>query len=292
MLFRKIAILGPGLLGGSLLKAVRQRRVAQVASAWGRRSEAVEEVLRLGLAAEASTDLSEVTRDADLVVLCTPVESFRELGAALCPLLASDAVLTDVGSVKGSVIREMREVLGPAASRFVGSHPMAGSEQSGMAAAREDLFEGAACVVTPVDEVEEFAFERVQTLWRAVGAIVHVMSPREHDEMVASISHVPHIVAAALVHLASGSHPKAFECVGNGFRDTTRVASGSPQLWRHIIASNRPAIMDELTETTALLERFRAAVANQDWDAVEDFLGKACEKRKNFRAKPKVNQGD
>lgn len=282
-MFRKLAILGPGLLGGSLLKAARACDLAQSTAAWARRPEAVRQVLDMGLADLASTDLAQVAQDADLVVLCTPVESFREIGAMLTTMLPSDAIVTDVGSVKGSVVHDMKDVLGANFPRFIGSHPMAGSEQAGIEAAREDLFQGAACVITPVETTSPDAIAVASKLWTSVGATLHSMPPLQHDEMVAAISHVPHIIASALVHLAAESHPKAFECIGNGFRDTTRVASGSPILWRHIIASNQAAIIDELDTLIRLLERVRVATAAKDWATIEDFLGKASQTREYFR---------
>lgn len=287
MIFRKLAILGPGLMGGSLLKAARRTGLAGTLAAWARREDAARDVLDLGLADLATSDLDVVVRGADAVVLCTPVESFDALFHRMAPILEEDAVVTDVGSVKKSVVEASRAALGDRARRFVGSHPMAGSETEGIAASRDDLFEGAACVLTPVEETDPGAVDRVRALWTNVGAELHVMPPERHDEMVAAISHVPHVMAAALVHLAAGSHPEAMQCVGNGFRDTTRVASGSPSLWRHIIASNRLAILNELDETVSLLSGFRQALDRSDWDAVEDFLGKARRTRDNFRPHPR-----
>lgn len=250
--FRSIAVVGPGLLGGSLALAIGQRRDSgsegtQV-RVWGRR-EAPVTVLRADPRISlASTDLAEVTRGADLIVLATPVgvmaDRIREVKAA--GSLEAGAVVTDVGSVKSPVVEELEPMVAEVGAVFIGSHPMAGSEKTGLDHASASLFEGAACLLTPTERTPEEVVDRVEGFWQWLGARTARLSPREHDRAVAMISHLPHLVAALLVESVLGQSPELGRFAGGGFRDSTRIASGSAEMWTEILTENREAVREAL----------------------------------------------
>jgi prephenate dehydrogenase len=254
-MLKRIAILGPGLLGGSLALALKARAGAQVAI-WARREEALAAVRTQGCADHVSTDLAKIVAGADAVVLATPIGVMPDMAKLIAPHLIEGALVTDVGSVKTPVCAQLGEIFAGGPGRFVGSHPMAGSEQAGFEAARGDLFDGAVCIVTPDAQTASAAVKQATTLWEAVGGQVRLLPPDEHDAIVATISHLPHLLAAVLVNVVSETQPAAFDFCGPGFRDTTRIASGPPQMWTEILGQNRVAVADALD---ALIENLRAA---------------------------------
>lgn len=273
---RSIAILGPGLLGGSLALAVRQRMTGTEIRVWGRRQEAVDEVLRRSIADMASTDASEVVRGASLVILATPVATMHQLAASFRAALTSDALVTDVGSVKGSVVSALEGVLG---SQFIGSHPMAGSERAGLEAARVDLFENAACIVTPTSRSKLDAVERVRAFWSTLGCRLLTLDPHEHDRKIARISHLPHSVAAALTIAALRDDPTAAQCMGNGFRDSTRIAAGDPDLWTGILTENRDEVVAALEDAVVRTKELLEILRTPDHEALRRFLAEAQQLR-------------
>jgi prephenate dehydrogenase len=274
-----LAILGPGLLGGSIALAARRAGGFRVA-AWARRSEAVAELEKRGLADTSSTDLRAVLEDAALVVLCVPIGAMGELGRQIAPLLSPGAIVTDVGSVKAPVVTELGAIFA-AHGRFVGSHPMAGSEQTGAESARADLFDDACCIVTPDERTDPAAVESVQRFWKTLGARVLQLTPAEHDETVALISHFPHLLAAALVNTVAEKNAAALDYSGPGFRDMTRVASGPPPMWAEILRSNHAAVR---TAAEAMIVKLHEIVRLLDRDApMTEFLTQAKAQRDRLR---------
>jgi prephenate dehydrogenase len=213
-------------------------------------------VLERGFCDASSTHLRDIVSDADVVVLATPIGAMPALAREIAPLLKPGVLVTDVGSVKAGVCAELGGIFSASTGDFVGSHPMAGSEQAGLDFARVDLFAGAVCMVTPDEQTRPNVAERAGEFWRSVGCRVRVLPPAEHDAIVASISHFPHLLAAALVNSVADTLPAAFEYCGPGFRDTTRVASGPPAMWTEILAENRAAVREQID---ALIEKLRAA---------------------------------
>lgn len=282
---RSIAILGPGLLGGSLALAIKQAWTDLEVRMWGRRAEAVAEVLRLGIADFASTDAGVVVQNASLVVLATPVVVMEQVSIALKGSLASDAVVTDVGSVKGSVVSVLEPLFASAGVPFVGSHPMAGSEQTGIAAARADLFAGATCILTPTPQTQPAALARVQAFWAALGCRLLSMNLQEHDRKVARISHLPHAAAFALVRAALQSDPTAAECAGNGFRDTTRIAGSDPDLWSGILLENQAEVVAALQDAVTDLQDLLAIVRGADKEQLRHYIAQAQELKRASRRK-------
>jgi prephenate dehydrogenase len=268
---------GVGLLGGSLGLALKQRKLAGRVEGFVRRPESVQECEKLGVVNAAHLDLSKAVHDADLIVFCTPLAQMTELAQRMRSHIAGSALLTDVGSVKASIVAGLEPLL----PNFIGSHPMAGSEKTGPVAADAKLFEGAVCIVTPSARSNPKSVERIEELWRSVGGIPRRLSPEAHDELVSRSSHLPHVLAAELVnYVLDPKLPKdqALLCA-NGFRDTTRIASGSPEMWRDIAISNRENLARELGQFIENLEDFRAKLQAGDSQAIQEFFAEAKRRR-------------
>jgi len=246
--FRKATLIGVGLLGGSFGLALRKRRLARTVTGLVRRVSSVRESVACGAVDEATLDLAEAVRGADLVVFCTPLARMKSLAKQLAPHLKRGALVMDVGSVKASVIRDVESAVIRAGADFVASHPMAGSEKAGVLAAQEDLFAGAVCIVTPTAKTRPAALKRAEKLWKALGCRTLRTTPELHDQLVSRSSHLPYLSSVALTnYILDPAHSKAQGqlCAG-GFRDTTRIASSSPEMWRDIALANRRHIRKAL----------------------------------------------
>ncbi len=277
-----IAIVGLGLMGGSLAMALKRNGHAGRIVGASRRPEVRAAALAAGAVDVAVASPAEAAEGAAMVVLCAPVMVIPDLAAAIAPRLHG-AVVTDVGSTKGWVLERMRRAIGGRAE-VVGSHPIAGSERQGFDAARADLYEGAVTVVTP-DGSSNDAVGRVEAVWRRAGSRVVRMSAAEHDRRLARTSHVPHLAAALVAWCAGagGDEPAETACVcGPGFRDTTRVAEGSPEIWHDILVTNRDAIEAELQRFAMALDGVRTRLRRGDFGAARDFLAEAREARRRL----------
>jgi prephenate dehydrogenase len=286
MHLKKISLIGAGLLGGSLGLAIRQRKLAATVHAYVRRPESVDECQRLGVADLATQNMEEAVEGADLVVLCTPLSQMRDLTLEMRPFLPPGVVVTDVGSVKTGVAQELEPLLMEVKAGFVGSHPMAGSEKAGLAAARADLFDNAICLVTPTPQSPAWAVGAVQDFWKALGGCPVRMTPEMHDDLVSRSSHLPHVVAAELAnYVLSPAHPReqAMVCA-NGFRDTTRIAASSPKMWRDVALANRRNLSRVLGVFIEDLQEFQLALEREDAVAIEEFFTKARQRREKWRA--------
>jgi prephenate dehydrogenase len=280
-MFDRLVIVGPGLIGGSLGMAARKKRLARRIVGVGRRRESLARAVQLGAVDEASLDLESAAAEADLVVLATGVETIAQQAAAVLPRMRKGALLTDVGSAKATICRSVEKVFSASAAeevRFVGGHPMAGSERRGIGSARADLFQGAVCILTPTPSTDPggAALEIVRSLWKAVGCRVREMTPEEHDRLIAQISHLPHVAAACLVNAASD---EALDLAASGFLDTTRVASGEPALWVAICMANREALLAALAALGGRLDDFMRALRSGDAKTLEALLARAKSKR-------------
>jgi len=251
---RRLAVVGVGLLGGSVAKAARQGGLARRIVGIGRDAGRLQPALDDGTLDLAVTDLDAGVRDADFILLAAPVltiEGLLERVWRAAP--AAGAVVTDVGSTKRNIVRAAERLAATRPLAFVGSHPMAGSEQAGYRVARPDLFRGATVIVTPTETTELAALKKTTEFWEALGARVSSLDPETHDRTVAAISHLPHLIACALVDGAARAEPAALEFAARGFRDTTRIAGGDPDMWAEIFLANRDAL-------TATVEAFREAL--------------------------------
>ena len=285
VLFRKTALIGVGLLGGSLGLALRRRGLCEQVVGYVRREASIVDCRDCGVVDEATMDLAEAVAGADLVVLCTPLAQMRALLERMRPQLKPGALITDVGSVKGNVVAELSSIAGQAGAGFIGSHPMAGSEQTGPKAAREDLFENAVCVLTPERTTPPNLIPQLRELWEAVGARTLILPADQHDNLVGRCSHLPHIVAAGLAnYVLSPAHPpEQQELCSTGFRDTTRVASGSPEMWRDISLANRRHLQRVLGVFIEDLQEFQLALERGDEAAIMDFFETAKQRRDHWQ---------
>jgi len=273
-----IAVFGPGLMGASLLMALRQKSPRAKLSVWARREEAAREIAIRGLAEVASNDAVEVLRGADTVVLCVPVDQMTNVASSIAPHAGPDTLVTDVGSIKGKVTPDLEEIFS-SHRNFVGSHPMCGSEESGLEAARPYLYEGALCVVCPTAASRKDLVDRAEKLWQTVGARTTTLSPEAHDAATATVSHVPHVAAAALVELAAQESDEFRKLCASGFRDTTRIAAGSPTLWSAILGGNADQTAKGLARLEAILASYREALLRGDRAEIERHLTSAANNR-------------
>jgi prephenate dehydrogenase len=276
---KRLAVVGLGLLGGSVAQAARARRMAGEIVGISRSREALAAASRAGVVDRATDRLEDGLPGADLVVLCAPVGALPGLVRAAWPLLAPGAVLTDVGSVKHSVVQAAEACPPRAGVAFVGGHPMAGSERSGYEAASPDLFAGRLTLLTETPATNAEALRRVTRFWEALGSQVRVLPVDVHDRGVALISHLPHLVAYALVATADGD---ALGLAARGFADTTRIAASAESLWTDIVRENRSAVLEALADYRARLTRWETLVRAGEWAALEAELGRAREVREKL----------
>ncbi|HXS67382.1 MAG TPA: prephenate dehydrogenase/arogenate dehydrogenase family protein [Candidatus Polarisedimenticolia bacterium] len=281
MHFRKITIVGVGLLGGSLGLAIKKRRLANEVTGYVRRAASIAECQKAGAIDSCTRDLREAVTGADLIILCTPLAQMRSLLKEMLPAIKRGAIVTDVGSVKATVVKDLESLVTKARAHFIGSHPMAGAEKTGVAAARADLFNNAACVVTPTKKSNRAALRATEEFWKSIGARVLRLTPKLHDELVSRSSHLPHVAAATLANLVlDPTHPKSQPLLcANGFRDTTRIASGSPEMWRDIAMANRKNLSLALGTFIRDLKKIQAVLKKGDEKAAEKFFQQGKKRR-------------
>ena len=287
MRWRKVTLAGVGLLGGSLGLALRRRALAENVTGYVRRESSVAEAIEAGAVDDATCDLLAAVRGADLIVLCTPLWQMGPLARKFAPAVEPGAIVTDVGSVKQALVEELEPVFVGTGAHFVGSHPMAGSERMGVSAAKADLFERACSIVTPTARSLPEAVARVEQLWSSVGARPLLMKPDLHDQLVARSSHLPHVLAAHLAsYVLAQDHPAEQQqvCAG-GFRDSTRVAAGSPEMWRDIVTMNRGPVASALKDFRESLDEFLAILERNDPAEVEAFFRSAKTLRDQWGAR-------
>ena len=274
----RVAIFGPGLMGASLLMALRERSPRTKLAVWARRKEAADETMERGLADSAHTDAAEAATGADAVVLCLPVDRMQEIAQSIAPHIGPDTLVTDVGSTKEKLTEQLEKIFAENRN-FVGCHPMCGSEESGLGAARAGLYADALCVVCPTPSTREDLLVKAEQLWQLAGGRTTQLSPNEHDRAAAVASHVPHVAAAALVGLAAGE-PRAYRALcASGFRDTTRIAAGSPELWAAILSENAAPVASALEKFEQILANYRTAIASADRGALNRLLRDAADDR-------------
>lgn len=282
----RIAIIGLGLIGGSVARGLRARDYEGVLVGCVRTPADADRALALGLVDIAGTDAAEAVAGADLVIVAVPIGAMAETLATVAPALAPAAAITDVGSTKLSVIAEARAGLGERIARFVPGHPIAGTEHSGLDAGFADLYDGRRVILTPTAETDADALATVTGLWRTLGARVTEMGAAHHDEVLAATSHLPHVLAFALVDSLArmAERTEIFDYAAGGFADFTRIASSDPALWSDIVGANRDAILPVLSRYIGNLEALREAIERGERAPLMDCFGRAKQARDRFTA--------
>lgn len=276
-MFNKIAIFGVGLIGGSFALALRKAGVVGELAGVGRSAPVLARALELGIIDRACATPAEALAGADLVLIAAPVAQTGAILSSILPHLGPDTIVTDAGSTKCDVVATARAVMGNRIAQFVPGHPIAGREQNGPDAAIDDLYVGKKAVLTPLPENSSDAVERVEAAWRSCGAIIHRLTAENHDRVFATVSHLPHLLAYALVDdIARKPHADLlFQYAASGFRDFTRIAGSSPEMWRDISLANRSALLAELDAYMVQLASVRERLAAADGAALEAVYANA-----------------
>ena len=279
--FKKIVIFGVGLIGGSFALALRKANAVVEVVGFGRSAQTLALAQQLGNIDRIGSDLAAELSDADLVLLATPVAQMEDIFARIAPHLGKHTLITDGGSTKCDVVAAARANLGNKISQFIPAHPIAGAELSGPAAALADLYQGKKVVLTPLSENSDAAVARVRRAWELCGAVVSELTPQQHDEVFAAVSHLPHLLSFALVHdLAQrGNRDLLLSFAASGFRDFTRIAASSPEMWRDISLANRDALLREVKLYADELYVLYQALENNDAGKLEEIFRVASQIR-------------
>ena len=283
-MIQQLTIIGVGLIGGSLARALRAAGAVGEVVGCGRDEQHLARARELGVIDRYTTDPAEAVRGAQVVLLAVPVGAMESVMRAIAPALPAEAVLTDAGSTKGSVIEAARRAFGGLPANFVPGHPIAGTENSGVEASFAELYGGRRVILTPTGASRPGAVERVRAMWVAAGAEVTEMDPAHHDRVLAATSHLPHLLAFSLVDTLAKMDEKEeiFAYAAGGFRDFTRIASSDPQMWRDICVHNEPALLAMLDRFEADLRNLREAIASDDGDYLQKVFGRAKAARDRF----------
>lgn len=282
--FKNVTIIGVGLIGGSLARVMKLKGLAGSITGAGRSRSTLEKAIKIGVIDRMGQSSAQAVEGADLVVLASPVGTFRQLVRELGPHLKTGAILTDVGSVKGRLIRDIEESIGPGV-HYVPAHPIAGREKSGVAESIDTLFQGRRCILTPTARTDKKALEAVRELWTAAGADVVVMDAELHDKVFAAVSHLPHVAAFAMMcavaELNTGDEDY-LQFSGAGFRDFTRIAASSPEMWRDICLMNSDPLVKMIDRYIFSLNKFKREIMSGDEIRLEKHLRAASDVRKRL----------
>ncbi|MBU4199215.1 MAG: prephenate dehydrogenase/arogenate dehydrogenase family protein [Verrucomicrobia bacterium] len=279
----RVAIIGLGLMGGSLGLAVKRKKLARVVVGYARRARTRNQALAGGVVDEVFSRPESAVRNADLVIFCVPVGAIPALAKMCASALSGRAVVTDVGSIKAEIVARVEPLVENAGACFVGSHPIAGSERQGLKAASPRLYENAVVILTPTPRTAQRALRKIKLFWSGLGARVVLVSPEAHDRMLARTSHLPHLVAALLASTVGRDQPQRLSrFCGPGFMDATRIAEGSPDLWWDIVAGNRKAVTRELQAFQGGLTRLIQWLKRHDLDALRSFLEESRTRRRKL----------
>jgi prephenate dehydrogenase len=282
--FNNVTIIGVGLIGGSLARVMKLKGLAGGITGAGRNRSTLETAIRIGVIDRMGQDSAHAVKDADLVVLASPVGTFKQIAREIGHHLKPGAILTDVGSVKGGLIKDIEESLAPGV-HYVPAHPIAGREKSGVAESIDTLFQGRRCILTPTTRTDKKALEAVRDLWIAAGADVVVMDADLHDKVFAAVSHLPHVAAFAMMcavaELNTGTEDY-LQFSGGGFRDFTRIAASSPEMWKDICLMNRDHLIKMIDRYIFSLNRFKREIIAGDEPRLEKHLRAASDIRKGL----------
>lgn len=286
MQFGTVCIIGPGLIGGSIGLGLKKRNLVKTIIGVSHKASSIEKALKTQAIDIGFLNINEAVKDADIVILATSVNKIIEIAKEVIPLMKSNAILTDVGSTKNLIVRQITNNIRKDIT-FVGAHPIAGSEQRGVAFASPDLFEGCTCIITPLDN-QTRAMETISHLWKLLGAKIKYLTPEQHDEILASVSHLPHMIASCLINAIKNEH---LVYGASGLKDTTRIASGDPELWIDIFDQNRENIIKSIDQFMTELAGFKNDLLNKNNVMLCDKLKKAKLSRDNVFHNNSTNCG-
>ena len=282
LFFNRVTILGVGLLGASFARALREGKLCRIISGYGRSVENLMRAKERGILDDYSPDAREACADSDLIVLATPVGAFKGILQTLGSTIKKGSLVTDVGSVKGPLVYALESLM-PEGVHYIGSHPIAGSDKSGFEEARSDLFRNAKCIITPTENSNADAVRKVAALWESFGARVERMDPHTHDGIYAAVSHLPHLVAYALVNTVGDIDEGHVSYAGSGFKDSTRIALSSPALWRDVALLNRENLIKDLGLFRKNLDEMEELLKSSDAGGIEKVFMKARTLREKIK---------
>jgi prephenate dehydrogenase len=279
--FNRITILGVGLIGSSFALAMKKNGLCNEAIGYGRKEENLKRAQARAIIDAFELDPAKACAGSDFVVLATPVGRFIDIAKQITSSLKSGVIVTDVGSVKGTLVSSMEELM-PEGATFVGGHPIAGSDRSGIDSADAEIFRDAKCIITPTEHTDKNALEIVTSVWKDFGSLVTLISPHEHDRIYASVSHLPHFLAYVIMNTVADIDKSFLQFSGQGFMDTTRIASSSPELWRDICLLNKDNLLESLEQFKKILERTSQHLRAYDSASLEKDFEKARKLREDL----------
>ena len=281
-MINKITIVGVGLIGGSLAKALKEKNLAKTVFGYGRDRSRLEEAKKSNIIDGYSTQIEEAVNHADIIVIATPVGTFRNIFSEVKPLIVDDVIISDVGSTKTNIVDIAKEILGDKSQCFVPAHPIAGKEKSGFEASDGNLYIGKKVIITPIEDNSSESIQVIESMWKNVGAEVDFMSPQSHDDLLGMTSHLPHMLAFSLVNYLVDQNPSASIYAGGGFKDFSRIASGDSVMWRDICLQNKDKIITHLRGYQSTVEELIDAIDNEESDKLELLFATAKKTRDSW----------
>ena len=281
-MINKITIIGVGLIGGSLAKALKEKNLAKTVFGYGRDRSRLEEAKKSNIIDDYSTQIEEAVNHADIIVIATPVGTFRNIFSKVKPLITDDVIISDVGSTKTNIVDIAKEILGDKSQCFVPAHPIAGKEKSGFEASDGNLYNGKKVIITPIEDNSSESIQVIESMWKNVGAEVDFMSPQSHDDLLGMTSHLPHMLAFSLVNYLVDQNPSASIYAGGGFKDFSRIASGDAVMWRDICLQNKNKIITHLKGYQSTIEELIDAIDQEESDKLELLFATAKKTRDSW----------
>ena len=281
-MINKITIVGVGLIGGSLARALKEKNLAKTVFGYGRDRSRLEEAKKHNIIDDYSTQIEKAVNHADIIVIATPVGTFRNIFNEVKPLIADDVIISDVGSTKTNIVDIAKEILGDKSQCFVPAHPIAGKEKSGFEASDGNLYIGKKVIITPIEDNSSESIQVIESMWKNVGAEVDFMSPQSHDDLLGMTSHLPHMLAFSLVNYLVDQNPSASIYAGGGFKDFSRIASGDAVMWRDICLQNKNKIITHLRGYQSTVEELIDAIDQEESDKLELLFATAKKTRDSW----------
>ena len=281
-MINKITIVGVGLIGGSLAKALKEKNLAKTVFGYGRDRSRLDEAKKHNIIDDYSTQIEEAVNHADIIVIATPVGTFRNIFSEVKPLIVDDVIISDVGSTKTNIVDIAKEILGDKSQCFVPAHPIAGKEKSGFEASDGNLYIGKKVIITPIEDNSSESIQVIESMWKNVGAEVDFMSPQSHDDLLGMTSHLPHMLAFSLVNYLVDQNPSASIYAGGGFKDFSRIASGDAVMWRDICLQNKDKIITHLRGYQSTVEELIDAIDQEERDKLELLFATAKKTRDSW----------